>query len=145
MPNNVYVFQFQAKLVDHLINGLLKYTYFFVEMEKRSFQEKRSPSKNSGTPKQRFKPPLFGNDEKHPGPQGPTQSIQLEPPIAGKIRAPRSAERTQSRKSESSISGENVFQDETSKFPNSKMLAKSLPNTSQAPSAGDFDIMKLQH
>ena len=114
-------------------------------MEKRSFQEKRSPSKNSGTPKQRFKPPLFGNDEKHSGPQGPTQSIQLEPPIAGKIRAPRSTERTQSRKSESSISGENVFQDETSLFPNSKLLAKSLPDTSQVPSAGNFDIMKLQH
>ena len=114
-------------------------------MEKRSFQEKRSPSKNSGTPKQRFKPPLFGNDEKHSGAQGPTQSIQLEPPIAGKIRAPRSAERTQSRKSESSISGENVFQDETSLFPNSKLLAKSLPNTSQATSTGNFDIIKLQH
>ena len=106
-------------------------------MEQRSFKEKRSPSKNSGTPKQRFKSPLFTNDEKHPTSPGHSRDQPIDIPLlVGKVRSPRSTERTHSRKSESSISGENVFQDENALFSHSKSLAHSVPNPGHGNGSG---------
>ena len=106
-------------------------------MEQRSFKDKRSPSKSSGTPKQRFKSPLFTNDERNPTSQGHTLDQQKDIPlVAGKIRSPRSNERQLSRKSESSVSGDNVFQDENALFPNTKVLAHSLPSTGHGNHSG---------
>ena len=108
----------------------------------RSFKEKRSPSKNSGTPKQRFKSPLFTNDEKHPTSPGHSRDQPNDIPlIAGKVRSPRSTERNHSRKSESSISGENVFQDENELFPNPKSVAHSLPNTGHGSGSGKLGFL----
>ena len=111
-------------------------------MEQRSFKDKRSPSKSSGTPKQRFKSPLFTNDERHPTSQGPTRDQPNDIPlVAGKVRSPRSTETHLSRKSESSVSGDNVFQDENALFPNTKGLAHSLPTTGHGNHSGKLDFL----
>ena len=114
-------------------------------MEQRSFKEKRSPSKNSGTPKQRFKSPLFTNDEKHTTSPGHSHDQPNDIPlVAGKIRSPRTNERNHPRKSESSISGENVFQDELALYSNPKSLAHSLPNTGHGNSSGKLGFSMNQ-
>jgi len=105
-------------------------------MEKRPFQDKRSPSKNTGNQKQRFKPPLFINDEKEPTSPGQQPAQLHDSPVGGKIRAPRSTERPRSRKSESSITGADLLQDENPFLSNTKGMAKSLPETVQVHAQG---------
>ena len=100
-------------------------------MEQRSFKDKRSPSKNSGNQKQRFKPPLFINDENEPSsPSRQQQAPIYDSPAGGKVR-----ERPRSRKSESSITGNDLLQDDPF-LPNTKGTAKSLPETSQGHGQG---------
>ena len=105
-------------------------------MDKRSFQDKRSPSKNTGNQKQRFKPPLFINDEKDPSSTGQQQAQLHDSPAGGKIRATRSTERPRSRKSESSITGSDLLQDENPFLPNTRGMAKSLPEAVQIHGQG---------
>ena len=96
-------------------------------MEQRSFKDKRSPSKNSGNQKPRFKPPLFINDENEPtSPSRQQQAQSHDNPAGGKVR-----ERPRSRKSESSITGNDVFQDDIPKG-----IAKSLPEPVQIHGQG---------
>ena len=96
-------------------------------MEQRSFKDKRSPSKNSGNQKPRFKPPLFINDENEPtSPSRQQQAQSHDNPTGGKVR-----ERPRSRKSESSITGNDILQDEIPKG-----IAKSLPEPVQIHGQG---------
>ena len=102
-------------------------------MEQRSFKDKRSPSKNSGNQKQRFKPPLFINDENEPTSPGhqQQQAQSHDRPTGGKVR-----ERPRSRKSESSITSNDLLHDENHAPPNTKGMAKSLPETVQVHGQG---------
>ena len=115
-------------------------------MDQRSFKEKRSPSKNSGTPKQRFKAPSFANEEKHPAsPLAQSLSLaqsQHDASASGKLRIPRSTERSHSRKSESSVAGVSVFQDEDPLFSNPKGGAISQKETAHGHSAGNTNNAK---
>ena len=115
-------------------------------MDQRSFKEKRSPSKNSGTPKQRFKASSFANEEKHPAsPLAQSLSLaqsQHDASASGKLRIPRSTERSHSRKSESSIAGVSVFQDEDPLFSNPKGGAISQKETAHGHSAGNTNNAK---
>ena len=123
-------------------------------MEQRSFQEKRSPSKTS---KQRFKPPLFLNEEKNPIPANQSQSqpheiLVVEPlhkgnpfqpnPTSGRTRTPRSAEKGHSKRSGNSISGGNVFEDDDALLTNPQGAARSLPDTVQVHGQGTIMILR---
>ena len=110
-------------------------------MEQRSFQQKLPPVKNSTLSKQRFKPPLFLNEEQsadvdnqtqHPQ-YGATQSSQRgisfhTSPLSGRTKNSRMAEKGHLKRSGNSISGDNVLEDEVALILNSQTTAQSLPD-----------------